>query len=55
MMTCLVQIVDKPGQVIFLKVLHPLFIFLPVKRVIEPIGNWGEDLLRGRHAVRLGE
>ena len=47
MVTCLVQIVDKPGQVIFLKILHPLFIFLPVKCVIEPIGKLGGRSVEG--------
>ena len=40
MVTRLVQIVNKPDEVI-LKVLHPLFILLAVKCVIEPIGEFG--------------
>ena len=45
--TCLVQIVNKPGQVIFLKVLHPSLILLSVKCVIEPIGELGRRSVEG--------
>ena len=41
MMTCLVQIVNKPDEVILLKVLHPLFVLQSVKCVVEPIGEFG--------------
>ena len=41
MVTCLIQIVDKPDEVILSEVLHAPFIFLPVKRLVEPIGELG--------------
>ena len=37
--TCLIQIVNEPGQVIFLEVLHPSLILLPVKCLVKPIGE----------------
>ena len=40
MVTRLIQIVNKPDEVILLKVLYPLFIFLAVKCVVEPIGEF---------------
>jgi hypothetical protein len=39
--TYLIQIVNEPDEVIFPKVLHPSFIPLPVKSVVEPIGELG--------------
>ena len=38
--TCLIQIVNEPDEVVLLKVLHPLFILLAVKCVVEPIGEF---------------
>ena len=37
--TCLVQIVNKPDQVVLLKVLHTSFILPPVKCLVEPIAE----------------
>ena len=39
--TCLIQIVNEPDEVILLKVLYPLFILLAVKCVVEAIGKLG--------------
>ena len=39
--TCLVQIVDKPDQVILLKVFHTSYILLSMKCLVEPIGKLG--------------
>ena len=39
--TRLVQIVNEPDEVILPKVLYPLFIPLPVKCVVETIGEFG--------------
>ena len=39
--TCLIQIVHEPDEVILLKVLHPLFVLQSVKRVVEPICESG--------------
>ena len=41
MVTCLVQIVNEPDEVILLEVLHTSFILLPVKCVVETIGELG--------------
>ena len=45
--TYLIQIVNKPDQVILLKVLHASCILLPVKYVIEPIGELGRRSVEG--------
>ena len=39
--TYLIQIVNEPGGVVFLKVLHPLPVLLPVKCAVELIGELG--------------
>ena len=39
--TCLIQIVHEPDEVILLKVLHPLFVLLAVKCIVEPICESG--------------
>ena len=41
MVTRLIQIVDKPDQVVLLKVFHALCILLPVKCLVKPIGEFG--------------
>ena len=41
MVTRLIQVVNEPDEVILPQVLHALYIFLPVKCVIEPIGKFG--------------
>ena len=40
-MTCLIQIVDKPAQIMLLKVFHALCIVLAVKCLVESIGELG--------------
>ena len=39
--TCLSQIVNEPDQVIYLGVLHVSFILLPMKCLVEPVGELG--------------
>ena len=39
--TCLIQIVNEPDEVILLKVLYPLFILLVVKCIVESIWEFG--------------
>ena len=41
MVTHLIQIIDKPDQVVLPKVFHALCILLPVKCLVEPIGEFG--------------
>ena len=41
MVTCRVQIVNEPDEVILLEVLHTMFILLAVKCIVEPIGKLG--------------
>ena len=41
MVTRLIQIVDKPDQVVLPKVFHALCILLPVKCLVKPIGEFG--------------
>ena len=41
MVTCLIQIVNKPDQVILPKVFHALRILPAVKCIVEPIGELG--------------
>ena len=45
--THLVQIVDKPAQVILLKVFHASYVFLLVKCVVEAIGKFGRRSVEG--------
>ena len=40
-MTCLIQIVNKPAQIMLLKVFHALYIVLAVKCIVESIGELG--------------
>ena len=47
MVTCLVQIVNEPDEVIPLEILHTTFIILPVKRVVETIGELGRRSVEG--------
>ena len=39
--TCLIQIVNEPDEVILLEVLHPLFILLAMKCIVESNGEFG--------------